>query len=207
MDLFLVRHGQTIANETNTIQGQSNTPLSEQGWKQVHAVAKYLSDVRFDSVFSSDLDRAMDTARTIAPYADVIPDKRLREWALGQWQGLTMPQVKQKFPEELAAFLHGTGDFAVTGGESKSQVRQRVSDFMKEIAASHKDETVLVVSHCGAMRSILSVVLDCEGYWQRQPQIDNCSVSRFAFREGLWQLLSWNSADHIQNLISKNGNY
>ena len=82
MELFVVRHGQTKANETNTIQGQGNTPLSPLGIQQAERAAARLRGVTFAAVYSSDLGRAMDTALRIAPYPAPTPCPQLREWHL-----------------------------------------------------------------------------------------------------------------------------
>ena len=98
MIVTVVRHGQTVANETNTIQCQSDTALKPLGIKQAHCVAKRLQGVAFAAVYSSDLSRAMDTARIIAPEQALIPTPALREWNLGALHGISAQEVRERFP-------------------------------------------------------------------------------------------------------------
>ncbi|NLE53886.1 MAG: histidine phosphatase family protein [Lentisphaerae bacterium] len=207
MIVTVVRHGQTVANETNTIQGQSDTALNPLGIKQAHCVAKRLQGVAFAAVYSSDLSRAMDTARIIAPEQALIPSPALREWNLGAWQGMSAQEVRERFPGELEAFLNDRPGLCVTGGETKSEVYERAAGFLRALPAKHAGQHVLVVSHCGLIRALLKEVMAVSGPWPRQPQVANASISRFVFDKGVWQLACWNDTAHLQGLESDRGNY
>jgi len=207
MIVTVVRHGQTVANETNTIQGQSDTALNPFGIKQAHCVAKRLRGTAFAAVYSSDLSRAMDTARIIVPAQEPIPTPALREWNLGAWQGMSTQEVCERFPGELEAFLNDHPGLCVTGGETKSEVYARAADFLHALPAKHAGGELLVVSHCGLIRALLKAVLAITGPWPRQPQVANASISRFVFAKGVWQLVCWNDTAHLQGMESDRGNY
>ncbi|MGI5923976.1 MAG: histidine phosphatase family protein [Lentisphaeria bacterium] len=207
MIVTVVRHGQTVANETNTIQGQSDTALNAFGIKQAERLAERLRGTSFAAVYSSDLSRAMDTARIIVPDQAPIPTPALREWHLGAWQGMSSKEVRERFPGEMEAFLNDRPGLRVTGGETKSEVYKRAADFLRSLTAKHADEHLLVVSHCGLIRALLKEVLAAPGPWPRQPQVANASISRFVYAKGLWQLACWNDTAHLQGLESSSGNY
>ena len=88
MLLYIVRHGQTDYNLIRRIQGQSNSQLTDLGRQQACLLAKRLGNKTFNAFYTSDLDRAMDTAKTIHPIGDFVLDKQLRERSFGRWQGL-----------------------------------------------------------------------------------------------------------------------
>ncbi|MBR1953244.1 MAG: histidine phosphatase family protein, partial [Lentisphaeria bacterium] len=94
-----VRHGETEANVTDRLQGQSDTPLNAQGLAQADLVAERLKDEPFDIIFSSDLSRALVTAEKIAAGRPVIPVKELREWHFGRWQGMLLQEILRDYPE------------------------------------------------------------------------------------------------------------
>ena len=132
-EIYLVRHGETAANSRNIVQGQSDVPLNERGLAQAARLAERLKDMRFDAVYASDLDRAMRTARIVAPHVEVIPSKELREWDLGDWVGRPFEEVKRLYPDEVDAFLHDHSPCPITGGESKEAAYDRVNRFLDEL--------------------------------------------------------------------------
>ncbi|MDP9434575.1 MAG: histidine phosphatase family protein, partial [Actinomycetota bacterium] len=116
--LVLLRHGRTGHNAEGLIQGHLDVPLDDVGRAQADAVAEALAPARPAVVVSSDLSRARETAVRVAERARVPLrlDARLREVHLGAWQGLTTEQVRERFPEEHAAWRAGR-DVARGSGE------------------------------------------------------------------------------------------
>ena len=206
-EMFAVRHGQSVANEKNVIQGQTSTPLSELGLKQAAALGKRLVNVRFDAVYSSDLERAMQTARFAAPYIEPIPCVELREWNLGIFQGLTRAQVEERYPDVWKDFLNGAPDFRIPEGENSAEVHARVVGFLKRLESEVSGGRILVVSHCGAIRSMLKYILGMTNAWPISPQMTNTAICRLLFKDGLWQLATWNDTAHLDGLMHTAGNY
>jgi len=102
---YIVRHGETLANRSGILQGHLNVPLSGRGKRQAELVGKALSEFKIHAVYSSDLDRARETAAAIAKYHDckLIPERRLREVHCGGMQGRTMDESRRLFPEFFKA--------------------------------------------------------------------------------------------------------
>ena len=98
--IYFVRHGQTAANATGVIQGQTDVLLDETGLAQAKLVGARLKKHHFDAIYSSDLTRAMVTAREIADGREIIATPQLREWHLGHWQSKNIEQIKIDYPEE-----------------------------------------------------------------------------------------------------------
>lgn len=207
MELYIVRHGQTRANETNTIQGQGDTELNELGLQQAERVAHRLQSVTFNAVYSSDLKRAMVTATTIVPQKTPIASPQLREWDLGDWVGKHRQEVEAKYPETWQGFLLDQPGLMIPGGESRDQVEQRAGAFLEQLATDHAGETVLVVSHCGTIRAMFRHVLNLTAPLPRQPEVANGGICRLRHQEGRWQLATWNDTAHLQGMTSDQGNY
>ena len=206
-EFYVVRHGETAANSRNIVQGQSDVPLNETGLAQAARLAERLRTVSFDAVYSSDLDRAMRTARIISPNLAPVLSPALREWDLGDWVGRPFDEVKRLYPDEVDGFLHDREELQVTGGESKRQAYGRVCRLLDELAERERDRRLLLVTHCGVIRAMLKHVLGISVPLPRQPQVGNASFSRLLHADGRWQLGSWNDTSHLDGLVSRAGGY
>ena len=203
MLLYIVRHGQTDYNIIRRIQGQSNSQLTDLGKQQASLLAKRLERTAFDAFYTSDLDRAMDTARTIHPIGDFVLDKRLRERSFGQWQGLNYMEIKKEFPELIARYESYDPTFAPPGGESWNQMRERAKSFIDDMAARHANAAaVLAVSHGGLIKAMMAVVCDPELKLPCLPTmpVDNTAIAKFALLNGKWRLCVWNDTAHLETL-------
>ena len=204
-ELIVVRHGQSQANHLNIIQGQTSTPLSELGLKQAAALGKALSSYSFDAVYSSDLERAMQTAALAAPGHTIIPNKELREWNLGIFQGLTYPQAAAQYPNEWMAFRNSQSDCLIPGGESAHDIRQRVVTFLDTLLQRHDHGRLLLVTHGGVIRCILKHAMGIKGEWPVSPSTTNASFSQFTVQDGRWRLDCWNCTRHLTQLLEATG--
>jgi broad specificity phosphatase PhoE len=162
--VLLVRHGATEWNETKRAQGQADIPLSARGRAQAGDVARELRDMEIAAVYSSDLVRALDTARAIAGEHDleVQVDPGFREVDQGEWTGLTTSEIKARWPDLWGPARHYR---ARPGGESPEQVRQRALAALERVVAANPDGTVVVVSHGGTIRWLSAEAL---GYDDRE---------------------------------------
>lgn len=148
--LLLVRHGQSEWNATGRWQGQADPPLSELGRTQASRAAEAISEV--GAVVSSDLRRAVDTAGLIAEHrglGTVATDVRWRERDVGQFSGLTRPEIERRWPGILAA---PTPD--IPGGESSAALLERGLEAVDAVVGTYGDAPVLVVTHGGLIRRL-----------------------------------------------------
>jgi len=139
MRLIVVRHGETIENREKICQGQTDGTLSELGIKQAKKLALRLRDEKFDRVYSSDLGRAVNTAKEIMRYHPDLKlklDKRLRERHIAEIAG-------QKFSKDF------DWNNLPKGSETRQDLYDRVKNFLDELYSKHKDKTVLIVTHGG----------------------------------------------------------
>jgi broad specificity phosphatase PhoE len=163
--LWLIRHGQTDWNLEGRWQGQaSHAPsLNALGRTQANTLAAHLAaqldGVRFDSLFSSDLARARETAQVIAAHTGlpVQLDPRLREINLGVWEGMLGDDISRQFPVELHMRADDPVHSRAPGyGESIADVAARMRDFSDDVARAYPNRQVLVVSHGLAMATLLA---------------------------------------------------
>ena len=118
--LFLFRHGQTDWNREGRLQGHTDTPLNATGLAQAEALAQRLLAHRLDAVVSSDLTRALTTARIIAEISGVplLTDSGLREVSVGLAEGLLWEEAKARFGAELTERWYSDDNVAFPGGET-----------------------------------------------------------------------------------------
>ncbi len=150
-DVFLVRHGATEWNESKRAQGQADIALNEEGRRQTLEVARRLAQHRVDAVYSSDLSRAVDTARAIADAhgLQVATDPAFREIDQGEWEGLFVDEIRLRWPNLWGEARHFSSR---PGGESPSDVRSRALAALTRAVASDVHGTIVVVSHGGTIR-------------------------------------------------------
>jgi alpha-ribazole phosphatase len=154
---WLVRHGQTDWNKEGRWQGQADPPLNVTGRSQALVLAKTLGDQHFEAIYSSDLQRAYETARAIAqPHGlPVLIDLRLREINQGAWEGMLGDEIARRYPSEWAARERDPLHFSPPQGESVVEVASRINAAMDDLASAHAHGPVLVVSHGLALAAII----------------------------------------------------
>jgi len=156
--VYLVRHGETEWNATKRAQGQADIELNLDGIQQAEKAARDLTNVSLDAVYSSDLKRAFHTAAPIAAShgLKVQTDTDFREIDQGDWEGLSVDEIRRRWPEDWGAVRHYT---ARPGGESPAQVRKRALEGLARVIERHPEGTVVIVSHGGTIRWISAEVL------------------------------------------------
>lgn len=156
--LYLVRHGQTIGYEREPVYGHTDAELTETGFLQMQAVAERLRFIRLAEIYSSDLIRSKAGARQIARYHDVpvrsLPE--LREIYFGAWEGMSVPDVRRQFPDELLKRKTNLLHYTPPGqGESMGAFAGRVNRCLDEILERHSGQEIAMVAHGGVNRVIL----------------------------------------------------
>ena len=179
--LLLVRHGQTVWHEGNRYAGSSDVPLTDVGHEQAQALARWAATARLDAVWSSTLQRAVDTATPAADAAGLRlrTDARLVEVAFGKGEGLTRSEMGVVFPDAVDAFLRSPASVPLPGGERGYDAIARAAAAFREICAQQPDGRVLVVAHSTLLRLVLCALLgiDPESYRQVFPNLRNATVT------------------------------
>lgn len=197
--LIVVRHGQTEWNAVDRFQGYLDTKLSEMGRKQAAALADRLQNGNISAIYSSDLQRAMQTAQPIAQKLQlpIKVDQRLRERNMGIFQGLTFAEISEKFPQEHANFMTWDPDYIIPEGESSRQKYERTISCFDEIALAESGKDVLVVSHGGTIDALFRHALGLSLSQPRKYKNFNASINRFYRTEDTWMLATWGEVSHL----------
>ena len=161
IELWLVRHGETDWNRDYLLQGWVDTPLNSTGRDQARELADRLAGRTFTGVWSSDLSRAVDTARLA--FGEPTRDAALRELDFGDIQGLNWQGLAPQMRRKMIAF----DGFAAPGGESNQQMKERVVKFLGGLA----DGVHLIFTHGGVIRMLRRMCDD-----DRFPQ--QCEIAR-----------------------------
>ena len=159
-EYILVRHGQTQWNKEGKYTGQSDIPLNQTGIEQAEAASADILKLEPDLIFSSDLQRAIQTAHLIRadqPSIPLITDKRLREIHQGEWEGLQETEIKKRFEEQFKIRKENPLETAPPGGETIGEVYDRVRDFLREMQKKHDGKTILIVAH-GVVLAIIELI-------------------------------------------------
>lgn len=196
--LVVWRHGETDHNASGIWQGQLDTALSDKGREQARSAAAVLAAYKPSVILSSDLQRAADTARTLASQLglQVRYDERLREIHAGLWQGMTAGDVADQFPVEQAALLAGEDIQRGVHGESLGQVAERtraaVDDLLTELPPG---ECAVIATHGVAGRSVVAglIGLDQQTAWQAFGGLHNCHWAEVREYTRAWRMVAWNA--------------
>lgn len=156
--IYLVRHGETEWNHSKRAQGLADIELNQAGREQAIKAAWEMSHIKVDAVYSSDLKRAMDTARPMAEShgLEVITEPNFREIDQGEWEGLHVDEIKERWPDLWGPARHYSPR---PGGESPHQVRERALKGVKRVVQDEPEGTVVIVSHGGTIRWIAAEAL------------------------------------------------
>lgn len=172
--IYLVRHGATELTAEDRFAGSTDVPLSDEGRRQVAALAERLRCDPLDGIYASPMGRTMETARIIAgPHeCEVRTEPDLREIDYGHWEERTRDEVEQAFAEEYEAWEEDPLTIAPAGGESGVQVLARALPVVRRIVQTHRHRSVLIVAHKGTNRLLISSLLgfDGRGYRDRLDQ-------------------------------------
>ncbi|MBA7711342.1 Phosphoserine phosphatase 1 [subsurface metagenome] len=178
--LLLVRHGETELNSAERYWGHSDVKLSALGIRQAEGLRDRLSAEQIDAIYSSDLKRALVTAKTIASGRQlaVITCAELREINFGKIEGLNFEEISQLFPEFAAKWrLQRDINLEFPGGESFNELNSRVSSFADRLRRHTDDEVVLVVAHAGVLRTLICQLMGIELRCIYQIRLDLASLS------------------------------
>ncbi|WP_421617633.1 histidine phosphatase family protein [Brevibacillus sp. TJ4] len=187
--VYLVRHGETDWNVARRIQGHSDIDLNELGHQQAARLSKQFEDKAIHAVYSSDLSRARNTAAQIARLFSheigTLPS--LRERCYGQWEGLSYEEIRERFNgQEEESY----------GIETFSDMQQRAVETLTQLAKSHPNEAIVVVSHGGLINSFLHYVTAGE-QGTGISKIDNTGICVFRYSDQRWNVLQVNNTDHL----------
>ena len=186
MDLYLIRHGQSVMNFEKRHSGWSMLPLTEKGFDDARRAGERLKDIPFDRIYSSDLTRAVQTAQTALPGCEPIRLELIRERSCGH--------VMERFFDDCAAEYgdaywqaRRSCDWRPFGGDSPNMVRDRARDFLRMLEDDPADN-IAAFTHGGFIGHVIEQVLGFPLDLSRFA-VANGAVIHIRYDEDHWRLI------------------
>ncbi|NLK74230.1 MAG: histidine phosphatase family protein [Clostridiales bacterium] len=183
MELYLIRHGETIWNKAGKIQGHADIALNENGRQIAMLTGKALEDVHFDKIFSSPLVRAYETAKIIGASRniDIIISEELKEIGFGEYEGAVFNEHINDPQSPIYTFFKKPDSYIPSkGGESIEDLCLRAARFLEEVIMPLEKscERVMAVAHGAMIKALLTYIkkLDKKDFWSGAYQ-KNCAVT------------------------------
>lgn len=179
MKLLFIRHGQTDWNVDGKIQGSSDIELNEIGISQAEELSNKLikDNYKFSKIYTSPLKRALKTAEILSSNTDVefVAINELTELNLGDWEGLSWAEVKDKFPKEYGVWYKDRKDTKTPKGESYQDMLDRVLKAIKNIINENTSD-VVVVSHSAVIMSLQCILTETPFDKMTKFKLDNTAI-------------------------------
>mgnify|MGYP001599028211 CR=1 FL=1 len=198
--LYLVRHGQTEWNRLHRIQGQSDPSLNETGRAQARALARTFAGRPLDAVYSSPLQRARDTAESIAQAHNlpVHTFDELKELNVGALDGVTLVEMRERHGDFLARWRRDASVRLPGGGETLAELRARAWAVIERISQAHAGRRVAVVTHSFLTQVVVSAVLGLPLDHFRRVRVSEGCISAVDFSSnGRPRLTTMNDCCHL----------
>jgi len=201
--VLLIRHGQSRGNAERRFGGHTATPLSTRGRKQAEATALTLKSESITAIYSSDLARAMETARPLSRVTGlpVHATSAFRERSVGVMEGLTFEDAAQQHPDQYAALLRRDFEHVLAGGESYRQLLDRARQKLDEIIEENRGGKIAVFSHTGTICILALHLMGALDAPELKPvwiSTGNCGITRFELRrDGFVRVLVLNDTRHL----------
>ena len=190
--LYLVRHGETVWNVEDKMQGVKDSPLTEKGIEHARLLGQSIKElsIEVDRIYTSDLGRAFDTAKLVgeALGLDVHKDERLRERNMGIFEGYNWDYARKRYPEEFAKAVSEDDDYRIPGGGTRREYTEKVFSFLDFAANQHKEEKILAVTHRGFINFALRIVLSIPFNAKMGVILSNMLLAGFVYQKGKWML-------------------
>ncbi len=206
--LYIVRHGQSTANQEQVFAGHYNAELTDLGRAQAEKVAGFFlaRGIAVDAVIASDLLRAYNTARPLAEHLglSVEPREDLREIFAGAWEGVPFSEIDEKDKAAFDLWRKDLGVARCTDGESVEELSRRVLAAVTEIAQRFDGKTVVIATHATPLRALITL-------WQRGdvsemkevPWVPNASVTEVTYENGVFTLGEVGIFEHLAGLVTR----
>lgn len=191
MELYIVRHGKTVWNKDNRLQGTHDIDLTEEGKDAAQKLGEALKNISFDVIYSSPLKRAFETANLIFKNREIkiITDERLTEIDFGFWEGKTYEELEGS-DHPSRNFFKNPGQYQPKDGETLQSLCERTKNFIQEVIENQYGSAsrLMIVAH-GALNKGIMCYLDNHGtdeFWKDGLQ-KNCEASIYDFDGKKWR--------------------
>jgi 2,3-bisphosphoglycerate-dependent phosphoglycerate mutase len=206
-EILLIRHGETAWNAEKRLQGHLDIPLNVEGERQAAALGAALAGEPLDAIFSSDLQRALQTALAVAAPRgmQIVIDKGLRERCFGAFEGLQYREIESRYPEAYAAWRardwHARYPEGKHVAETLDELHVRVTSTVHRLLRQKSYRKVAIVTHGGVLDCLYRVASDRLDFTApRDFEVLNASINRVRWNEEGLHLVQWADVAHLAHL-------
>jgi broad specificity phosphatase PhoE len=203
--VYLTRHGQTEWNSRGRMMGWADEDINELGRAQATRLALRMEKLRLDAVYTSPLSRAITTGAIIGKNHGLTPHpvQGLIEINYGDWEGLYRKEVNERWPELQKRMHDDPSGLAIPGGETFKQLEIRVVGAFNDVVRAEEGKHVLMVSHQGILKVLVSQLLDISYRDWNKFEIQNTSFTKLTVDKGHIHLITLNDISHLEDIVAE----
>lgn len=197
--LILVRHALTVDNQKSRLSGHIDSSISEEGKEQIDKITNYLKDFDIDKIYTTTSSRTKDTVKKLSElkFIEIIEKESLKEISFGDFEGLTFDEIKDKYPKEFQDMIEKGYEYKYPNGESLIDSYNRVCIELDNIISNNDDRTILICSHGGTIRNIITYLISNSYKYHWNFKIDNGSVTILEIQNGFTVITAMNNTSFI----------
>ena len=197
--LILVRHALTVDNQKSRLSGHIDSSISEEGKEQIDKITNYLKDFDVDKIYTTTSSRTKDTVKKLSELKsiEIIEKESLKEISFGDFEGLTFDEIKDKYPKEFQDMIEKGYEYKYPNGESLIDSYNRVCIELDNIISNNDDRTILICSHGGTIRNIITYLISNSYKYHWNFKIDNGSVTILEVQDGFTVITAMNNTSFI----------
>ena len=202
LNIFFLRHGETVASKTDSFCGTSDVELTTEGEMMAKDFAVTYSTLPWTAIFSSPMRRTIATAKPLCDLIGMEMQLRngLKEIDFGKWEGKTPAEVNSQFHDEYVRWKAEPGWNSPPGGERAIDIARRSSEVIEEIEKTYKNGNVLVVSHKATIRIMLCSLLGIDvGRYRDRIYMPVAAISIVEFGDRGPQLQKLSDRSHLKH--------
>ena len=197
--LILVRHALTVDNQKSRLSGHIDSSISEEGKEQIDKITNYLKDFDIDKIYTTTSSRTKDTVKKLSELKsiEIIEKESLKEISFGDFEGLTFDEIKDKYPKEFQDMIEKGYEYKYPNGESLIDSYNSVCIELDNIISNNDDRTILICSHGGTIRNIITYLISNSYKYHWNFKIDNGSVTILEVQDGFTVITAMNNTSFI----------
>ena len=197
--LILVRHALTVDNQKSRLSGHIDSSISEEGKEQIDKITNYLKDFDIDKIYTTTSSITKDTVKKLSELKsiEIIEKESLKEISFGDFEGLTFDEIKDKYPKEFQDMIENGYEYKYPNGESLIDSYNRVCIELDNIISNNDDRTILICSHGGTIRNIITYLISNSYKYHWNFKIDNGSVTILEVQDGFTVITAMNNTSFI----------
>ena len=197
--LILVRHALTVDNQKSRLSGHIGSSVSEEGKEQIDKITNYLKDFDIDKIYTTTSSRTKDTVKKLSELKsiEIIEKESLKEISFGDFEGLTFKEIENRYPEEFQDMIKKGYEYKYPNGESLIDSYNRVCTELDNIISDCDNQTILICSHGGTIRNIITYLISNSYKYHWNFKIDNGSVTILEIQDGFTVITTMNNTSFI----------